>query len=76
PVRVGVLDLIAPSFDPATNSVARELIEGLHELGYTPGRDIFFDYKSAQGNRDALPQLAAELVQSRVDLLLTLNLAA
>jgi len=76
PVRVGVLDLIAPSFDPAVNPVARELSEGLRALGYTPGRDVLFEYKSAQGNRDLLPLLAAELVQSKVDVLVTLNLAA
>lgn len=76
PVRVGVLDLIAPSFDAATNPVAREFVEGLGELGYTPGRDIFIEYKSAQGDREALPQLAADLVQAKVDMLLTMNLAA
>jgi putative ABC transport system substrate-binding protein len=76
PVRVGVLDLIVPSFDPATNPVAREFFKGLGELGYTPGRDIFIEYKSAQGDREALPQLAADLVQAKVDMLLTMNLAA
>jgi putative ABC transport system substrate-binding protein len=76
PVRVGVLDLIAPSFDPATNPAAREFIAGLRELGYTPGRNVLLEYRSAQGVRDALPQLAAELVQAKVEMLLTMNLAA
>jgi putative ABC transport system substrate-binding protein len=76
PVRVGVLDLIAPNFDPATNPAAREFIAGLHELGYTPGRDVLLEYRSAQGVREALPQLAAELVQAKVEMLLTMNLAA
>jgi putative ABC transport system substrate-binding protein len=76
PVRIGVLDLIVPDFDPSTNPTAREFIAGLRELGYTPGKDILIEHRSARGDRDALPRLAADLVQSRVDALLTLNLAA
>src|ERR1700737_3191826 len=72
-VRVGVLGMFAPSFDPTTDPLIREFIDGLRELGYTPGRDIVFEYKSAQGNVEALPQVAKELVQSRVDILLAPN---
>jgi putative ABC transport system substrate-binding protein len=65
--------MYAPSFDPTTDPLIQEFIDGLRELGYTPGRDIVFEYKSAQGNVEALPQLAEELVQSRVDIPLTSN---
>ena len=70
-VRLGILDALVPSFDPTADP--GEFIDGLRELGYTPGRDIVFEYKSAQGNVEALPQLTEELVQSRVDILLTPN---
>jgi putative ABC transport system substrate-binding protein len=72
-VRVGVLGMYAPSFDPTTDPLIREFVDGLRDLGYTPGRDIVFEYKGAQGNPDALLQLTEELVQSRVDMLLTPN---
>ena len=72
-VRVGILGVFASSFDPATYPAAQEFIDGLRELGYTPGRDIVFEYKSAEGKAEGLPQLAEELVQSRVDILLTPN---
>jgi ABC-type uncharacterized transport system substrate-binding protein len=72
-VRVGILGPFAPSFDPATDPGAREFIDGLRELGYTPGREVIFEYRSAQGKAEGLPQLAEELVRSRVDILLTLN---
>jgi putative tryptophan/tyrosine transport system substrate-binding protein len=72
-VRVGVLGMYAPSFDPTTDPLIREFVDGLRELGYTPGRDIVFEYKGAQGNPEALLQLTEELVQSRVDILLTPN---
>jgi ABC-type uncharacterized transport system substrate-binding protein len=71
PVRVGILSNIPIAFEPAINPFAREFIEGLRELGYTPGRDIMLEYKSGQGHVEALPQLASELIGSRVDLLVT-----
>ncbi len=46
-VRVGLLYPISPNFDPATNRFDRELVEGLRELGYTPGRDVVFEFRSA-----------------------------
>ncbi len=69
-VRVGILEVIAPTFDPDHNPGHRALVEGLKELGYTPGRDIVFKYKSAEGDPDAVPRLAEELVASGVDILL------
>jgi putative ABC transport system substrate-binding protein len=70
-VRVGILGDIAPGFDPATNRAAQQFTEGLRELGYTPGRDVVFEYKSAQGNVDLVPKLTAELVSVKPDVLVT-----
>ncbi len=39
-VRIGFLENIAPTFDPATNPAQREFVEGLRELGYAPGRNV------------------------------------
>jgi putative ABC transport system substrate-binding protein len=69
-VRVGLLYPIVPNFDPAANPFDRELVEGLRELGYVPGRDIVFEFRSAaEGGPTRLPPLAAELVASRVEML-------
>jgi putative ABC transport system substrate-binding protein len=46
-VRVGLLYPIVPNFDPAANPFDRELVEGLRELRYVPGRDIVFEFRSA-----------------------------
>src|SRR2546423_13772328 len=70
-LRIGILGLIAPSFDPVTNPAAREFVEGLRELGYTPGHDVVFEYRSAQGNVGETSQLAAELANSKPDVLVT-----
>jgi putative ABC transport system substrate-binding protein len=70
-VRVGFLENIAPTFDPAVNPAHREFVEGLRELGYTLGQNVVIEFKSAQGNVKLWPQLAAELVGSKPDMLVT-----
>ena len=41
----------------------------LHELGYVEGQNVVFVYRYAEGNLDRLPELAAELVQRQVDVI-------
>src|SRR4029077_12989930 len=45
--------------------------QGLHELGYAEGKNIFIEYRYAEGNLDRLPALAAELVRLKVDVIVT-----
>jgi len=71
-VRVGLLYPIVPNFDPATNLFDRELVAGLRELGYVPGRDVVFEFRSgAGGGPTRLPPLATELVASKVEMMVT-----
>ncbi len=44
--------------------------EGLRDLGYVEGQNITVEYRYAQGGEERLPELAAELVQLRVDVIL------
>ena len=71
-VRVGLLYSVYPAFDPATNPFDRELVEGLRELGYTPGRDVVFELRSSAraGGNAWLPQYTQELVAAKVDMIL------
>ena len=50
----------------------KELREGLRELGYVEGQNIAFKFRSAEGKLDRLPELAAELVRFRVDVIVAL----
>src|SRR5262249_12494178 len=53
-------------------SFKKELRDGLRELGYVEGQNIAFEFRSAEGQLDRLPKLAAELVQLEVDVIVTL----
>jgi putative tryptophan/tyrosine transport system substrate-binding protein len=44
---------------------------GLHELGYTEGRNFVLDYRSADGDASRFPKLISELIGLEVDLLVT-----
>ena len=44
---------------------------GLKDLGYVEGRNVVFEYRWAEGMYERLPQLAAELLREKVDVLVT-----
>ena len=44
---------------------------GLRDLGYVEGKNIVIEFRWAEGNYERLPQLAAELVRLKVDVLVT-----
>jgi putative tryptophan/tyrosine transport system substrate-binding protein len=44
---------------------------GLRDLGYVEGKNLAIEYRWAEGKYDRLPDLAAELVRMKVDLIVT-----
>jgi len=46
------------------------LWQGLRQLGYVDGKNIIMEYRYADGQLDRLPQLAAELIELKVDLII------
>ena len=66
--RVGVLSPGNPP--PGDPFRQREAFEsGLRDLGWTPGSNIVIEYRYAEGKRERLPELAAELVRLGVDVI-------
>ena len=64
--RIGYLS----ATDPATDSARAEAIRlALRELGYIEGQNIAIEYRYAEGKRDRYPELAAELVRLKVDII-------
>ena len=59
---------------PAVSSVSAPFMavfrEGLHDLGYTEGKNIVIEERYADGKEDRLPALAAELVHLKVDIIM------
>src|SRR5262245_42981862 len=51
------------------DSFGKELRDGLRELGLIEGQNFSFELRSAAGKPHLLPELAAELVRSKVDVL-------
>src|SRR4030095_5840632 len=64
--RIGYLSAV----DPATDSARVEGIRlALRELGYIEGQNIAIEYRYGDGKRDRYPDLAAELVRLKVDII-------
>jgi putative ABC transport system substrate-binding protein len=64
--RIGYLS----SQDPASESTRSEAIRlALRELGYIDGQNIAFEYRYTEGKQDRAPELVAELVRLKVDII-------
>jgi len=50
--------------------------QGLRALGYVEGRNILFEYRWAEGKQERLAELAKELIQQKVDLIVTISALA
>src|SRR5215510_5672092 len=56
--------------DAATESIRVEGIRlALRELGYIDGQNIAIEYRYTQGKQDRQPELAADLVRLKVDII-------
>jgi len=66
--RIGLLTVFSPS-DAALWHQAFRL--GLRDLGWIEGKNISIEYRYAEGRSDRLPDLAADLVRLKVDIIVT-----
>ena len=63
--RIGFLSLDLAGNPHGTESFR----QGLRDLGYVEGRNMMIEYRDAEGKRERLPALAAELVALKVDVI-------
>jgi putative ABC transport system substrate-binding protein len=66
--RIGYLFGLSPS---ASTERVEAFRQGLHALGYVEGKNIFIEYRWADGEIDRLPDLASELVRLKVNAIVT-----
>jgi putative ABC transport system substrate-binding protein len=62
--RIGILaDFITPQLDA--------LRQGLRDLGYIEGQNLLIEYRYTEGRHERIPELVAELLELKTDLILT-----
>jgi putative ABC transport system substrate-binding protein len=66
--RIGILE---PATAASVSARLTALKQGLRDLGYVEGQTVHIEYRYANGNPERLPDLAAELVSVKVDLIAT-----
>jgi putative tryptophan/tyrosine transport system substrate-binding protein len=67
--RLGVLLLSTPQADPQMETARR----ALRDLGYVEGHNLAIEYRYAEGRPERLPDLAADLVRMKPDVLFVLG---
>ena len=65
PRRIGFLLV---GFSPESDEV-QQFRQGLRDAGYIEGRDVVIEWRSVDGDYARLPELAADLVQRKVDVI-------
>jgi len=56
---------------PPTEAHHNAFRQKLHELGYVEGQNLVIEYRSAKGEPERYPDLAAELLRLKVDVIVT-----
>jgi putative ABC transport system substrate-binding protein len=71
--RIGLLSVTSTATMLARVEAFRQ---GLRDLGYAEGKNLFIEYRYADGKQERFANLASELVQLKVDLIVTASTAA
>jgi putative tryptophan/tyrosine transport system substrate-binding protein len=74
PGRVYRIGWLQPA--PSPDTWLKAFKQGLQEFNYVEGKNLIIEYRWGNGNFDLLPQMAAELVQLNVDVLVSANTPA
>ncbi len=70
PTKVPRIGLLSP-FSPSDTALWHQAFrQGLRDLGWVEGKNISIEYRYAEGRTDRLPDLAADLVRLKVDIII------
>jgi len=73
PSKVARIGYLAGSSLTDNDRYVKVFRESLHELGYVEGKNLVIEYRWAEGHFERLPDLAAELVRLRVDVIVAVG---
>jgi len=62
--------------DPQYQRSSDAFFDGLREFGYIEGQNIQFEWRNSEGHAERYPELAAELVSLKVDLIMVMTTPA
>jgi putative ABC transport system substrate-binding protein len=71
PGKLRTIGLLAPGTVSSHGPWFAELVRRLHELGWIENRNIAFEYRWGEGRSERYGEIAAELVRSKVDVIVT-----
>ena len=69
--RIGFVGASGTTNNPRSNFNVFQ--QALRDLGYVDGKNILIEYRNAEGKLDLIPILVDELVQLKIDVLVTTN---
>jgi len=69
--RIGILTEVPSVAETVRSPAYIAFLRGLGELGYVEGRNILLELRSAEGRTERVPEIVAELVRLKVDIILT-----
>jgi putative ABC transport system substrate-binding protein len=73
PVRIAKIGHIESGLPSSSPNHLAAFRQGLRELGYVEGQNLFIERRYAEGREERLPQLAEELVQFGVDVIFAIG---
>ena len=73
--RIGYLAVVRLEL-PEVQATLDAFRQSLRELGYVEAQSIIIEYRTAEGRVERLPDLAADLVRLKVDLIVTVSQSA
>jgi putative ABC transport system substrate-binding protein len=73
PKKVPRIGYLSPASTSGSTASLEAFRQGLRESGYVEGKNIIIEYRWADGKVDRLPELATELVNLGVDIIVTVG---
>ena len=73
PARIHRIGMLIPTSASFNSARVEALRQRLRQLGYVEGKNIVIEYRYTEGKSERYPDLAAELVQLKVDVIVTIG---